>query len=240
MPTKFAFICFIGIDGSGKTTNALSLDDYLRKNGIDSSYVWGRREPYLLKMPIKLFKRYILKEKGKTEGSEYLSIKGKRKGLFGNKIFCSLWISVSLLEYFFLIYFKLIRSQKHREVVICDRYLHDAIVDFASNCSISHTNTDTLLDNAISRWFPRPDRLYFIDISPETGTRRKTDGTSLSYLQDRVPLYRSIAVRSGAMVIDGNLPLDEIKRIICDDAVRVLKKKKSRSFNHISCNSGAL
>lgn len=231
MIRKYTFICFIGIDGSGKTTQALSLNEYFKKQGINSIYVWSRRRPFLLKIPIKLIKRYVLKEKEKTEGEAYYSIINNRRGLFGNKIFRFFMINFSLLEYLIFLYFKIILPNKNKEVLICDRYLYDAIVDFVLSCSMPVSKIDVILNNLISRWFPKPDCIYFINISAEVGVSRKKDGTSLAYLEDRVPMYRHIAKITGAQVIDGTLPLDEIKQIICNDAREILKRNKNLNHN---------
>lgn len=224
MVRKYAFFCFIGIDGSGKTTQALSLNDYFKEKGLNSKYVWSRREPCILKIPGKLIKRYILKEREATEGHAYLSIKKKRKGLFGNKIVSFLLINFSLLEYLFLLYLKIFIPNRNNDVLICDRYLYDAIVDFALNCPFSHSMVDTLLKNLISNRFPKPDRLYFIDINADVGVSRKKDGTSKAYLEDRIPLYQYIAQIAGATIVDGTLSLNDIKKTIHEDAAKVFKR----------------
>jgi hypothetical protein len=191
---------------------------------LNSVYVWSRREPYLLKIPIKTIKRFCLKEREKIEGDAYLSIKRNRKGLFSNKLFQFFWINFSLIEYLFLTYFKILRPNRNRDLLICDRYLHDAIVDFVLSCSIPLSKYNISLSNLISKWFPKPDRLYFIDISAEIGMARKKDGTSLAYLADRVPVYQSIAQKYNAFVIDGTLSMSEINKIIIKDSESILKK----------------
>lgn len=224
---KCTFICFIGIDGSGKTTQALSLHEYFKEKGLNSIYMWSRRKPYFLKIPVSLMKRYILKEREKSDGSAYLSIKRKRKNLFSNRLFIFLWINLSLLEYFLFIYFKILRSNRNKDVLICDRYLYDAIVDFALSSSIPVSKIGSLCNNFISSLFPKPDRLYFIDIDADVGANRKKDGTSLAYLEDRVPLYRHVAKLTDAVVIDGTLPLHEIREIIYKDAANYLAENKN-------------
>lgn len=223
---KYALICFTGIDGSGKTTQALSLNDYFKEQGLNATYVWSRREPYFLAIPMKFIKRYVLKERETIMGSAYLSIKKNRNGLLGNKVIRFLWIRFSLLEYLFLFYFKTFLPNRNNDVLICDRYLYDAIIDLALNCSIPVFKIDALCNNLISSLFPRPDRLYFIDVSAEMGVSRKKDGTSLAYLEDRVPMYRHIANIAGAVIIDGTLPLDEIKKIVQKDASKVILTEK--------------
>jgi thymidylate kinase len=218
MSVKPIILVFLGIDGSGKTTQALSLNDYLNSKGYDSAYVWSRREPYISRIPAKLIKWLILKESEKTEGEVYLSNKKKRTTFFSNRLLRFFWINLSLLEYLFLIYHRVFFPNRERDVLICDRYLNDAIIDYALSCSLSPGDLSKILTCAVAKRFPTPTRTYFIDIEAELGAQRKSDGTSIAYLQDRVPMYRHVAMITSAVRIDGNLPLNIIGDIIRDDA----------------------
>ena len=48
MKRKGNFICFIGIDGAGKTTHAKALAKIMEKNGVKCKYMWCRFEPFLI------------------------------------------------------------------------------------------------------------------------------------------------------------------------------------------------
>lgn len=216
-------ISFLGVDGSGKTTQAVALTDYLKTQGLDAAYVWARREPYLSRMPASIFKRLVLRETGKSEGENYAHVKTGRTRFFKNRLLRSLWINFSLLEYLSLIHIRVLGPNKGRRVLICDRYLNDAVADFAMSCSMSLTEVDTMARGVVARAFPSVARSYFIDIDPEVGAARKQDGTSVAYLQDRVPTYRRLAELAGAVCIDGNQSIEKIQELIRADAQAILQ-----------------
>jgi len=209
---------FLGIDGSGKTTQAVALKEFFQEQGLDTAYVWSRREPYLSRIPARIFKKLVLRESGKTEGEAYTQIKRKRTDLFKNPLLRYLWINFSLLEYLSMIHIRIISPNKGRDLLICDRYLNDAIIDFALSCSMTRAEVTDTVRGAVARTFPAVSRAYFIDIDAEVGAKRKQDGTSVAYLQDRVPMYRHVAEITGALRIDGSLPLETIQEMIRRDA----------------------
>jgi thymidylate kinase len=187
---KPMLINMLGIDGCGKTAQCRKLEAFLAKEGYKVAYVWIRREPYISKIPAKLFKKFVLKEPEKTEGEAYLHIKRNRTVFFKNRMLRFFWINFSLVEYFFLIYRRAIIPNLGCDILLCDRYLYDAIIDFALSCSLSPVEVSKLMAGCIIKIFPLPALIYFIDIDAEIGAKRKSDGTSVVYLQDRVPIYK--------------------------------------------------
>ena len=58
--TKKPFmICLIGMDGSGKTSQALALNKYLKDYGISNKYVWGRWDPIIFKPIIRIVQKVL-------------------------------------------------------------------------------------------------------------------------------------------------------------------------------------
>ena len=131
MKKKPTLIVFYGIDGSGKSTQAISLFETLKNKGVNVEYIWSRRVPFFTKIPAQIIKKIMLKEVSASNGTEYISIKKNRKSLFSNKFFRFIWVNISFLEYLLLTYYKVFWPNRKKEVIICDRYLQDAIVDFA-------------------------------------------------------------------------------------------------------------
>ena len=60
---KNTLICFTGIDGSGKTTIAKEIDQKLRKNNVNSVYVYGRVIPTISRLFMWLVSIYLKKRK---------------------------------------------------------------------------------------------------------------------------------------------------------------------------------
>lgn len=204
-------LVFFGIDGSGKSTQSILLLEHLRKIGCEAVYCWCRRLPLITKIPAMIIKVFLLSEKGRSDGREYKTIHKNRESLFTNRLFRFLWINVSLLEYALWVRCKVFWPNRKKNLLICDRYLFDALVDIAVT---GRVGVESILHKFICRLFPIPDMAYFIDVNPEIGVSRKKDGTSLEYLKDRVPVYRWLAELSDAVCIDGTLPVFEVQKIV--------------------------
>jgi tRNA uridine 5-carbamoylmethylation protein Kti12 len=94
MTQRALLICFTGIDGSGKTTQAKLLDRLVGSKGVKSIYVWSRGE-------VLTIRRYFFPWEGRALGtsareiamikilmSEYQSRKSR---LMGNLLVRMLW-----------------------------------------------------------------------------------------------------------------------------------------------------
>ena len=207
---KGQLICFTGIDGSGKTTQAKKLLAALKKRNIDAIYSWTRREPYLIKPIVVLVKR-ILKEPSKSEGKDYLSVKKKRKGtLFKSTLIQKMWIYVAILDYYVKLSSQIYLPLYRGKVVICDRYVPDMVADFAANFDYNNHKIRELLRNPLLKLFPMPDKSFYIKIPASLGYKRKSDGTSLEYLLDREKIYDFLAKEMNMFVVDGTRDIEEI------------------------------
>jgi thymidylate kinase len=199
------FICFIGIDGSGKTTLAKSLAASLRDSGKSAIYVYNRSKAVLIKPLSELGRLLFLR--GHDVYSDYAAYSSRKQSLFQHRFFFDLYRSIFLLDYWIQSLIKIKAPLWSGSTVVCDRYLHDTIItDFAVH---SHYTTDQVA-TALERWlhiFPRPDLVFMIDVDENVAYERKDDTPSLEYLKERRWLYAAIAQSYGAIVLDGSMDL---------------------------------
>jgi dTMP kinase len=192
------FILFEGIDGSGKTTLSKMLFRYFSENGIPAVL---DHEPTDGQWGNRL--RIMLK-KNIAEANELLELFIKDREDDVNRI-----IRPSL---------------KSGKAVILDRYyFSNAAYQGAmgiSPVSIIHEN--------INRNFPNPDRVYFIDISPELALKRinsRNNQTEIfekaEFLKKVREIYLKIADES-FVIIDGSKTTKKIMDIIRDDITKNL------------------
>lgn len=203
-------IQFLGIDGSGKTTQARRLVETLGQDQVECTYAWCRRKPVLTKLPARIFKRLVLREREATEGPRYEGIRDNRRRFFANPLLRAAWQWASMAEYLAVFLVKTYPKVRRHAWVVCDRYVHDAIVDLALSSPSGLEELDALLASPLVRAFPRPELVFFIDMEAKLAGARKGDGTSVAYLADRVPAYRALAARIGAVRIDGSLGVEEV------------------------------
>ncbi len=213
-------VVFSGIDGSGKSTQAESFCARLRERGCRVDYVWARRVPVFTRIPAQIIKKFLLREKGKSDGAAYVEITQQRRGIMRSKWRRFFWTRLLLLDYLCVTWFRFWVNHRQAEYMVVDRYLADALVDFASMAPDPSGELRQLHRCLLARLFPKPSGFYLIDIPAEVGWDRKRDGTSLEYLIDRRPLYLEFAqMNKNSFVLDGTrtLPVvaEEVWQLFC-------------------------
>ncbi len=217
-------IVLSGLDGSGKSTQARLLAGKLSTAGIDSITIWNRWEPRLSAPFIKLARRYLSSRERVSE-NDYSSftLAKQKKMKSGWKRW--LWQLMVWTEYLFEVYGRILGPWLKGKTIIFDRYFYDTVVDIAINFSIAPEDAPKLLAHPLLKLYPKPRLLVMVDIDPEIGAERKSDGTPAAYLADRRPYYLSIAEKLNAPVVDGNKSIDEVSkeiwRIVSSSATKV-------------------
>jgi dTMP kinase len=222
-------ICLLGIDGSGKTTQAKRLVEGLRAKGISSAYVWCRWQPLLMK-PFQMVGRAFLRRKSITK-KDYAKFTESKQALLRDPRRAGIWFTLLLIDYFLIQVFpRVVLRGLGAKTLVCDRYLHDTVVDQAINFGYGPEETAALLKHPIARIFPRPTRIILIDVDPEVAFSRKHDIDDPEYLRDRRHRYRALADKIGALVIDGSGTIEEVHKAIWDAVMKDTKHLLPRTI----------
>jgi thymidylate kinase len=206
------FICFIGIDGAGKTTHANALVDIMKKNGINCKYVWCRFEPFLIAPFITVARVLFLRKKDMFKN--YGKYSTAKKKLLKNVFLSKLYQYLILSDYFFQVFLKIKIPLRFGKNIICDRYIHDTIItDLAVYLSYSTEKIEKVLGKCLY-FFPKPDLSFLIDVPEEIAYQRKDDTPSLDYLKERREMYLDIGKEYGMIILDGTKELEELQQEI--------------------------
>lgn len=199
MPVKSQFFVFEGIDGSGKTTVSKRVSEILNTKSIPN--VW-HREPTDSEFGKKI--REFLQEKIKLNPEEQL------------KLFLS-DREVSVNE-------TILPSLKNGKSIVQDRYYFSTAAyqgrDEEHAADILYMNED--------KGFPEPNRVYFLDLSPEEALeRRATRGGNKEVFDEQLEqtrIYQNYLaiLPESTIFVDATADLDEVVNFCVEDILNSL------------------
>jgi thymidylate kinase len=197
-------IALVGIDGSGKTTQARRLADALTAAGVPATY-WqnagGRR----------WFSR-LARRLGERDAQRLLG----RRGLLVVESVLR-WLAIARA---------LGRSRLTRRAAVMDRY---AVCQYASIRAHGGRRPGERLARLAYRIFPPPDITFLLAVEPQEAFRRiemrGTDHEDLRYLAAAQDAYQALPEYAGFAVVDANPPLDRVTRAIFDRVPALTDKR---------------
>ena len=200
-------IIISGIDGSGKSTIINETQKSLNSKGKRVGYIWLRFNHYLTKVMHAIARVLGLSVKVHNEMGDVWQHR-----LYKNQAFCSLYILTTYLDTW-VSRLKYNRMAKNKDIVICDRWITDILVDLATK-----THRKNFLD---SKW---PNR--FLKILPENAKMfvvvRNTEALMDCRLENRVDpdflfrleIYQDLCKKEYVTVVDNNGTIeDSVKQI---------------------------
>jgi thymidylate kinase len=218
-----AVIALSGVDGAGKSTQALALRDTLERLGYDATIAWTRiiwdDALWRVALPVKAALGRPLRmlsmarsrlRAGPAAGAgddgtaaTPLSDDPVKRIREGSALLTHAWTMVIALINA-TSQRRLTRSHIRRGgIVICDRYTLDSIV--ALRFSYGAGRRFRAQRRVIAALSPTPRRAYLLDVRPETAYARKGED-GVEWLAGHRALYREEHVELGVRLLDGERP----------------------------------
>jgi len=228
----------MGLDGSGKSTQAQLLANWFREQGTPANVVWMRGESYVTRPLLKLAKTLLRAPASQKRGGAiagggpkagdseardaYAKYVTSKRSLFRSSLIRAVWRSLVLLDFFITLKVAFAHLARSVQVVILDRYVYDTLIDIDSGFGSGGSEVRRLLASPLIRIFPRPDKIVLLEIDPAAAMRRKDDIPSMEYLEERYSLYRAVARETGASVVDATQSIDETRSALIAEVKRSL------------------
>lgn len=217
---RSTLICFIGIDGSGKTTQAKALCESLARAGIKTRYVWTRFEPKLIKPLVAVAKGLFFR--GKDVFRDYADYVKTKRNLSKNTILLTSYQYLLLFDYFFQIFLRVRLPLMQGKVIVCDRYIYDTIADLAADYDYSGEEIQKALQSYL-RLFPKPDLVFLLDLPEELAYQRKGDVPSMDYLAQRRKIYLNMG--KNIVTLDATKEVIELTDIVKSSVFQYLGRR---------------
>jgi thymidylate kinase len=196
-------ITLSGIDGSGKSSICKQIQTYLcDQHGWESSYVWCKFGDHPLS-PYHFPRNRIQRNR----------IYNPRKFSYesGTSPISRLYARLLLLCHMFRIN-TAVRVKLYRgEIVICDRYIFDTLVDLQQDFGYSKEDSQKFLN--LER-IPKPNIKYLLDLPERIAFARKTDIYSVTYLNERRRRYLDLVEDYDLRTINAAQPVELVTNLI--------------------------
>lgn len=213
-------ICLSGIDGSGKTTHLHTLIRKLGELGFHCKYISLRGMYFrFVSLPLLYLCRILgYEEKIVAEGNERYV---RHPNLIHSSAIKLLWTTLFLIDMYLL---AVLRGYfwSRAEVILCDRYMADSIVDL-----MVALKDDTVYSGRIGKFFlflTRPDMILLLDVDEEEAFKRKKDMLNLEQLGLRRNLYRKMASELGIPIIDASRPFTVVHKDILNHVKNIVPR----------------
>lgn len=194
-------IVISGIDGSGKTTIINSLTDNLKHEGYDVSYIWLRFNHYITKAMHAFARISGLSCKVRNEMGDVWQHR-----FYKSKMFCKVYILTTYLDSW-ISRLKYNRVAKSSDIVICDRWITDILVDLATK-----THDMSLINGKWAKRFinimPKQHRLFLIFRNTNSLLECRLENRVDPDFNFRLKVYEELLTQSFIFPIDNNGTID--------------------------------
>lgn len=211
---KTKCIVVSGIDGSGKSTIIESLKQQLESEGKSVGYIWLRFNHYLTKGMHALARVMGLSVKVHNEMGDVW-----QHQLYKNRLFCKLYVLTTYLDSW-VSRLKYNKAAKSKDVVICDRWVTDILVDLATK-----THQKEFLESQWAKRFlgilPDGAKLLVVNRGHEALLECRLENRVDPDFQFRLGVYQHLFTMPYVHVVDNNgtiaQSIQQIKEILDND-----------------------
>jgi dTMP kinase len=189
-------ITFSGVDGSGKSTLAQALIEQLSSEGIKTQYLWwfSANDSLLGKLAGSVVQKLATPIESNAAGFPKV---GRVRALYQLLV---------LIDFLLHVWSASILGKN----LVCDRYVYDIVVFFASELHYSESKAKNLI-RLLQSVTPKPLIAFLVDVPAEIAMQRKNDIPSSEEHERLRKLYFDLAKGDTTVkFVDGSKRLEEV------------------------------
>lgn len=198
------FIYLTGADGTGKSTLAKCLLEYLDEQGTKVKLLW-MRFPFIFSLPFLVYARargFSWREKhdGVTYGYWDFRDSWMLKTLFP-------WVALfdAVLLSILFVYLPLWFGK----TIVCERYLIDTVADFMVGCKDDGFH-EKFPGKLFLRLLPRRSKIVVLELDIESIRQRRAALMKDKMLNDKLAAFRSLVTSNQFPIIFNNQAIDTV------------------------------
>lgn len=203
MKNKKPIICFMGLDGSGKSTSIDYAYEQLKKDGTKVQIVRAAYVVKVLTLPIKLGKKLLMKKDSNPYGGDYKAYLENMRKQANKGAAYKVFSFLTTCEFKAQIFLNVKLKHFFGKTLLVDRYIYDNAVTYAANLGLGEEYMRTTIQKKWKK-APKPDLIIYIKTPVEVCCSRKDDIPDPLYLEIREPLYDLISTMYPTVVISGS------------------------------------
>ncbi len=208
------FVCFIGLDGSGKSTGIEYARQTLSERGVRVRVVRAAYVVKLMSFFVKAGKKLLMRKNSDPFSGDYREyLESMRKKASSGGVYYKIFSALTTAEFRGQIFFGITLRRLLGQTLLVDRYIYDNAVTYAANMGLGEEYMRQTVEKKWRR-APKPALIIYIKTPIEVCLSRKDDIPDPLYLEIREPLYDRIAEMYGATVISGDDGLERMKNEI--------------------------
>jgi thymidylate kinase len=218
---KPLLVALSGCDGSGKTVQARRLEAAFRTCDTRVTTVWSRGASSAVTGALIRIGKRVFGASGGVAAPETAGEASKlreRRRLLDNPTARALFSVVFALELFWTYGVRVRARLWTGHVVICDRHVADAFVDFAILAGRPVGEAPAAL-----RWLraacPAPHAAYLLDVIETDALRRKPEEGNTDHLLEARRAFKQLAADRGIRVMDAHLSEAQVYEALAHDAL---------------------
>jgi dTMP kinase len=128
---------------------------------------------------------------------------------YRNRVVAAVWPWIQFFDAVISVVFLVYIPMMSGVVLVCDRFLHDLIIDLMVDTG-SSTLHKRMVGKLILHLVPRQSLVFVLDVDESIILMRKNDIPSMDYLRKRRKLYRLLAAYLDLPLLDCSQPFDVV------------------------------